>query len=905
MTADVPGHSRVTAGCHLLLLTLLALSFSCEACKRVTLTVPSKLEADTFVGRVNLHECLPSANKIHSSDPHFRIFKDGSVYTTNAVVLSPEKRIFTILLSNTQKREEKHIVVQLEYQKKVLKKRHLKETVLKRAKRRWAPIPCSLQENSLGPFPMLLQQVQSDSAQNYTVYYSIRGPGVDQEPLNLFYIERDTGNLFVTRPVDREKCASYGLIAYASTPDGYSVDLPLPLEIRVEDENDNYPIFTENPYQFEVFENCGVGTTVGQVCATDADEPDTMHTRLKYTIIEQQPPSPTLFSIHPVTGVITTTSSRCDREVVDKYKLTLKVQDMNGQYFGLSSKTTCIISVGDVNDNLPMFTRNSYVTEVEENKKNVEILRLTVEDKDLINTPNWRANYTILRGNENGNFHIVTDPKTNEGVLCVLKPKGLNYEEARQVVLQIGVTNQAPFSGSGGSKTPVISTTTVTVNVKDQDEGPECSPQVQTVNVKENIALGTQVNGYKAYDPDTRSNSGIRYKAVNDPQGLFTIDETSGSIKILRRLDRESNTFRHGLYNITVRATDRDDRTCTGTLRIVLDDVNDNGPSIVRTEVTICKTQMGSAEIVAVDPDEPINGPPFEFTLPSNSERVGDAMWRLSRINDTATRISFRNDPAFGLYEIPITVRDRLGLSKTNTVNVNLCNCVVPSECTSRTAPIHGANDVRLGKWAILAMILGAALLSCILFTLVCGTAGSSQTKKTFPEDVAQQNLIVSNTPKPLEMNTYCTNGLTTQNVSSGCTLVSGAKNGQECFEMMKGGHQTLESCQGGHQTLDSCRHHTLDPCRGGQVEVDNCRYNYSEWQNFTQPRLGEKVQLCNQNEDQTHAQDYVLTYNYEGKGSAAGSVGCCSERHDEEGLEFLDHLEPKFRTLAETCMKR
>lgn len=58
---------------------------------------------------------------------------------------------------------------------------------------------------------------------------------------------------------------------------------------------------------------------------------------------------------------------------------------------------------------------------MEENTVDVEILRVSVEDKDLINTANWRANYTILKGNENGHFKIVTDPKTNEGVLCVVK----------------------------------------------------------------------------------------------------------------------------------------------------------------------------------------------------------------------------------------------------------------------------------------------------------------------------------------------------------------------------------------------------------------------------------------------------------------------------------------------------
>lgn len=58
-----------------------------------------------------------------------------------------------------------------------------------------------------------------------------------------------------------------------------------------------------------------VGTTVGVVCATDRDEPDTMHTRLKYSILEQRPRSPGLFSVHPSTGVITTVSPYLDREV--------------------------------------------------------------------------------------------------------------------------------------------------------------------------------------------------------------------------------------------------------------------------------------------------------------------------------------------------------------------------------------------------------------------------------------------------------------------------------------------------------------------------------------------------------------------------------------------------------------
>uniref|UniRef100_A0A2K5SFK8 Desmocollin 3 n=1 Tax=Cebus imitator TaxID=2715852 RepID=A0A2K5SFK8_CEBIM len=896
MAAAGPRRSLRGAVCRQLLLTLVIFSLAAETCKEVILNVPSKLEADKIIGRVNLEECFSSADLIQSSDPDFRVLNDGSVYTARDVVLSDEKRSFTIRLSDKRKQTQKEVAVLLEHQKKVLKKRHTRETVLRRAKRRWAPIPCSMQENSLGPFPLFLQQVESDAAQNYTVFYSISGRGVDQEPLNLFYIERDTGNLFCTRPVDREEYDVFDLIAYASTADGYSADQPLPLPIRVEDENDNHPVFTEAIYNFEVSESSRLGTTVGVVCATDRDEPDTMHTRLKYSILEQTPRSPGRFSVHPSTGVITTVSHYLDREVVDKYSLIMKVQDMDGQFFGLIGTSTCIITVTDSNDNAPTFRQKAYEAFVEENVFNVEILRISIEDKDLINTANWRANFTILKGNENGHFKISTDKGTNEGVLCVVKP--LNYEENRQVNLEIGVSNEVPFARDIPRVT-ALNRALVTVHVRDLDEGPECSPAAQFVRIKENLAVGSKINGYKAYDPDSRSSNGLRYKKLHDPKGWITIDEISGSIITSKTLDREVETPKNELYNITVLVIDQDNRSCTGTLAVDIEDVNDNPPDILQDYVVICKPKMEYTDILAIDPDEPVHGAPFYFSLPNTSPEV-NRLWTLTKVNDTAARLSYRKNAGFQRYTIPITVKDRAGQSATKMLTVNLCDCPHPSQCreTSRST------GVILGKWAILAILLGIALLFSVLLTLVCGVFGATKGKR-FPEDLAQQNLIISNTEAPGDDRVCSANGFMTQTVNNSSqgfcgTVGSGMKNGgQETIEMMKGGNQTLESCRGaGH-------HHTLDSCRGGHTEVDNCRYTYSEWHSFTQPRLGEKLHRCNQNEDHFPSQDYVLTYNYEGRGSPAGSVGCCSEKQEEDGLDFLNNLEPKFITLAEACAKR
>ena len=74
-------------------------------------------------------------------------------------------------------------------------------------------------------------------------------------------------------------------------------------------------------------------------------------------------------------------------------------------------------------------------------------------------------------------------------------------------------------------------------------------------------------------------------------------------------------------------------KTCTGTLGIILEDVNDNGPLILKQTLVICKTVMSSAELVAFDPDDPINGPPFSFSLEGDSDSNVHTMWRLTKIN--------------------------------------------------------------------------------------------------------------------------------------------------------------------------------------------------------------------------------------------------------------------------------
>lgn len=64
-----------------------------------------------------------------------------------------------------------------------------------------------------------------------------------------------------------------------------------------------------------------------------------------------------------------------------------------------------------------------YEGSVEENTINVEVMRIKATDMDLIYTDNWLAVFEIISGNEAGYFSIITDSKTNEGIVMIHKVK--------------------------------------------------------------------------------------------------------------------------------------------------------------------------------------------------------------------------------------------------------------------------------------------------------------------------------------------------------------------------------------------------------------------------------------------------------------------------------------------------
>ncbi|XP_009318175.1 PREDICTED: cadherin-15 [Pygoscelis adeliae] len=74
----------------------------------------------------------------------------------------------------------------------------------RRGGRAWVIPPISVSENHKR-IPHLLVQIKSDKQQPGGVIYSIKGPGVDEEPLGIFSIDKFTGKVFLNAMLDREE----------------------------------------------------------------------------------------------------------------------------------------------------------------------------------------------------------------------------------------------------------------------------------------------------------------------------------------------------------------------------------------------------------------------------------------------------------------------------------------------------------------------------------------------------------------------------------------------------------------------------------------------------------------------------------------------------------------------------
>ncbi|XP_006036582.1 cadherin-24 [Alligator sinensis] len=472
------------------------------------------------------------------------------------------------------------------------------EHPLPRARRSWVWNQFFVIEEYAGPEPVLIGRLHTDADRGENrIKYVLSGEGAG----TVFVIDEHTGNIHVTKTLDREEKAQYTLLAQAlDRASGRPLEPPSEFIIKVQDINDNPPVFPQGPYHATVPEMSNVGTSVIQVTAHDADDPTYGNSaKLVYTVVEGLP----FFSVDPQTGVVRTAVPNMDREAQPELRVVIQAKDMGGHAGGLSGSVTVTVTLSDVNDNPPRFPQSSYEFSVPETTvPGAAVGRVRALDPD--EGPNAQLSYRLLDGGAAGPFTIRTDARGQDGILTLTQP--LDFETRRSYSFRVEASN-TQLDPQHLRHGPFKDVATVRVTVEDADEPPAFARPAYRLALPEDSPPGALVGQVSAADPDVPG-SPIRYSIAphSDPDGFFHIGPQDGAIRIARGLDREARAW----HNLTVLAAQLDSPSQASPVPVAIEalDVNDNAPQLAPDYETFVCASTAPGQLIqtirALDPDE-------------------------------------------------------------------------------------------------------------------------------------------------------------------------------------------------------------------------------------------------------------------------------------------------------------
>ncbi|XP_050832385.1 protocadherin Fat 3 [Serinus canaria] len=358
---------------------------------------------------------------------------------------------------------------------------------------------------------------------------------------------KGVGTIVIAKPLDAEQRSMYNMTVEVT--DGTNIATTQVL-IKVLDNNDNGPEFSQPSYDVTISEDILPDTEILQIEAIDRDEKH----KLSYTIHSSiDTVSMRKFRIDPNTGVLYT-AERLDHEAQDKHILNVMVRDQEFPY--RRNLARVIINVEDSNDHSPYFTSPLYEASVFESAAvGSAVLQVTALDKDK--GENAELIYTIEAGNTGNTFKI--EPVL--GIITLLKEPDLTT--MGQFVLSVKVTDQG---------SPALSATAIvriSVTMADNSH-PKFTLKEYQAEVNENVDIGTSVISLSAISQST-----LVYEVKDgNADGVFTINPYSGVITSQKALDYE----RASSYQLIVQATNMAGMASNATVNIQIVDENDNPP---------------------------------------------------------------------------------------------------------------------------------------------------------------------------------------------------------------------------------------------------------------------------------------------------------------------------------------
>lgn len=420
---------------------------------------------------------------------------------------------------------------------------------------------------------------------------------------NTFEVDSISGEVVIGKNgIDHEKSNHYKIWIEASDSDEPKLRSALLLTINVTDVNDNPPVFEYPFYTISIQEETLPPTPVITVIATDKDIGK--NSIITYRLVDD---INGIFSIDDISGEIVT-NTKLDRETDDRYILMVEAIDQG--YPSLTGSAMIHITVLDINDNPPRFTRLFSVNVTENTEVGSFVIGITSSDLDI--GVNAKATYRFTE-NPGNMFKIDSDT----GKVYVASP--LDREIQDEYLL-----NVVAADGSWQAETPL------TITIQDvNDNAPEFEKPFYKFNFPETHKIGATVGRVIATDKDKQgSNSVVSYN-LKQPSDVFFIDPIYGDIFTKRALKYKhstKDTSQENEYTLTVLATDNGKPPLSAECSVIINviDSNNNAPQFEKKKyfspIPINLEMLSPLiTVVAADHDSGVNSEIVYFVYGGNA----------------------------------------------------------------------------------------------------------------------------------------------------------------------------------------------------------------------------------------------------------------------------------------------
>ncbi|XP_066525892.1 protocadherin gamma-A11-like isoform X6 [Hoplias malabaricus] len=382
----------------------------------------------------------------------------------------------------------------------------------------------SIPENvAKGSAVLTVSATDADQGTNGDLTYSFSQSS--ESISDLFDMNSSTGTISVTGKLDFERIKKYELYVEATDRGGLTDTSKVNIEIT--DVNDNAPVISVISFSNTIAEDSPPETIIAMLNIKDLDSGK--NGQIKCAVDVNLP-----FRIQPSSANFYTliTERFLDREKVSEYNITITATDEGSPPF--STNKTLHLKIADVNDNAPVFQRQSYTAYVlENNSPGASIFAVTASDKDSGN--NARISYFLEDALVNGvpaSAYISVHAESGE----ILAVRSFDYEQSKEFDFRVRAQD-------GGSP-PLSSNVSVKIVVQDQnDNAPQVLYPVQTAGsvlaemVPRSADVGYLVTKVVAVDVDSGQNAWLSYKLQKaTDRALFEVGAQNGEIRTVRQV---------------------------------------------------------------------------------------------------------------------------------------------------------------------------------------------------------------------------------------------------------------------------------------------------------------------------------------------------------------------------------